>query len=69
MLGCIEEGIFYAEFMRKVVGEEVRAACVALRGTMRTKHCLEFFTITTSNFGIDVSTDDEIGIFWDLLEK
>ena len=69
MLGCIEEGIFYAEFMRKVEGEEVGAACVASRATMRTKHCLEFFTIATSDFGIDVSTDDEVGIFWDLLEE
>ncbi len=69
MLGCIEEGIFYAEFMRMVEGEEVGATCVASRGTMRTEHCLEFFTIATSNFGIDVSTDDEVGIFWDLLEE
>ena len=36
---------------------------------MRTKHCLEFFTIATFDFGIDVSTNDEVGIFWDLLEE
>ncbi len=41
---------------------------VAARGAMRTKNCLEAFTILLSNFGIDVSANDELGVFWYLLK-
>ncbi len=64
----IEKGIFNAEFMREVEGEKVGSPCVALGGTMRAKDCFEFFTVASSNFGIDVSTNDQLGSFWDSLK-
>ncbi len=57
------------EFMGEVEGEESGAMGVAARGDMKTKNCLEFFTVSLSDFGIDVSTNDEVGVFWDFLEN
>ncbi len=34
------------EFMGEVEGEEIGAMRVAARGAMRTKNCLEFFTVS-----------------------
>ncbi len=59
----IKEGILNMEFMREVEGEEIGSMRVAARVAMRTKNCLEVFTILLSNFGIDVSTNDELGVF------
>ncbi len=65
---CIKEGILNTEFMREVEGEEIGSTRFAARGAMRTKNCLEVFTILSSNFGIDVSANDELGVFWYLLK-
>ena len=54
--------------MGKVEGEKIGTMRVALGRTMETKHCFKFFTIPTANFGIDVSTNDEAGKLWNLLE-
>jgi hypothetical protein len=35
---------------------------------MRAKDCFEFFTVASSNFGIDVGTNDQLGSFWDSLK-
>jgi hypothetical protein len=59
----IKEGILNMEFMREVEVKEIGPTCVAVRGAMRTKNCLEIFTISLSNFGVDVSTNDELGVF------
>ena len=48
--------------MGEIEGEEVGTTCVATRRATRTKNWLEFFTVLLSNFGIDVSTNDEVGI-------
>ncbi len=64
----IKEGILNTEFMREVEGEEIGSTRVAARGAMRTKNCLEVFTILSSNFGVDVSANDELGVFWYLLK-
>ncbi len=64
----IEKSIFDAEFMGEVEGEKVVSMCVALGGTMRAKDCLEFFTVASSNFGIDVGTNYQLKSFGDLLK-
>jgi hypothetical protein len=64
----IKEGILNTEFMREVEGEEIGSMRVAARGAMRTKNCLEVFTISLSNFGVDVSANDQLGVFWYLLK-
>jgi hypothetical protein len=64
----IKKSIFNAEFVGEVEGEKVGSRCVAWGGTMRAKDCLEFFTVTSSNFGIDVGANDQLGSFWDLLK-
>jgi hypothetical protein len=69
MVWRTKEGIFNTEFMGEVEGEKIGATRVAARGAMRTKNCLEFFTVLLSDFGIDVSTNDEVGVFWDFLEN
>jgi hypothetical protein len=60
----IKEGIVNTEFMGEIEGEEIGSTRVAARGAMRTKDYLEFFTILLSNFGIDISTNDDLGVFW-----
>ncbi len=69
MVWRTKEGIFNTEFMGEVEGEKIGAMRVAARGAMRTKNCLEFFTVLWSDVGIDVSTNDEVGVFWDFLEN
>ena len=64
----IKEGILNTEFMREVEKEEIGSMRVAARGVMRTKNCLEVFTILLSNFGVDVSANDELGGFRYLLK-
>ena len=54
--------------MRKIEGEEVGAVRVTSRGTMGTKYCFKLFTISMTNFGIDVSAYDEVGVPQDILE-
>jgi len=68
MFGCVKEGVFNPELVRKVEGEEVGAACVASGRTMWPKHHLEFFTVSMANFGIDISANDELGFFWDKVQ-
>jgi hypothetical protein len=68
MVWRIKEGILNTEFMGEVEGEEIGSTRVVARGAMRIKDCLEFFTISLPNFGIDISTNDDLGVFWDLLE-
>jgi hypothetical protein len=55
--------------MKKIEGEEVGAMRVTSRGTMGTKYCFKLFTISMTNFGIDVGAYDEIGVPRDLLEN
>jgi hypothetical protein len=64
----IKEGILNTEFMRELEGEEIGSMHVAARGAMWTKNCLEVFTILSSKFGVDVSANDELGVFWYLLK-
>ena len=54
--------------MKQIEGEEVGAARVTLRGTVGTKYCFKLFTISMTNFGIDVSAYDEVGVPRDVLE-
>ncbi len=61
----IKKGIFDVEFVGEVEGEKVGSKCVAWGGTMRAKDCFEFFTVVSSNFCIDVGTNDQLGSFWD----
>jgi hypothetical protein len=63
----IKEGILNAEYMGEGEGEEIGSTPVAARETMRTKDCLEFFTVSSSNFG-NISTNYDLGLIWDLLE-
>ncbi len=63
MVWRIKEGIFNTEFKGEVEGEEIGALHVGARGAMRTKNYFEFFTVLSSNFCIDVSTNDEGGVF------
>jgi hypothetical protein len=62
LVRCIKEGIFNAKFVGEIEGEEVGTMCVAMLRAMRTKNWLEFFTVLLSNFGIDVGTNDEVGM-------
>jgi hypothetical protein len=55
--------------MKKIEGEEVGATRVTSRGTMGTKYCFKLFTISMTNFGIDVSAYDEVGVPRDILEN
>ena len=66
---CIKEGIFNVEFVGEIEGEEVGTTCVATLQAIRTKNWPEFFTVLSSNFGIDVGTNDEVGILWDFGEN
>ena len=63
MIGCIEKSILYSKFVRKVKIEEIGAACVAYGRAMRSKHSFEFFTVSFANFHIDISTDNDLGVF------
>lgn len=60
---CIKEGILNAYFMGEIEGEEVGTTRVTLGRTMGTKHRFEFLTIVAANFGVNVGTHDEMGIF------
>ncbi len=64
----IKKGIFDAEFIGEVDGEKVGSTCVASGGTMRAKDCFEFFIVASSNFGIDVGANYQLGSFWDSLK-
>jgi hypothetical protein len=64
----IEKGIFDAKFVGEVEGEKVGSTCVESGGTIGAKDCFEFFTVVSSNFGIDVGINDQLGSFWDSLK-
>jgi hypothetical protein len=66
---CIKEGVFNAKFVGEIEGEEVGTTCVVTRRAMRTKNWLGFFAVLLSDFGIDVSTNDEVRILWDFVEN
>ena len=55
--------------MREIEGEKVPSTSVVLRRTIRTKYRFVFFTIPMTYFGVDIGTDDEVGVPWDLLEN
>jgi hypothetical protein len=35
---------------------------------MRSKHSFEFFTVSFTNFCIDISSDNDLGVFGDKLQ-
>ncbi len=54
--------------MREIKGEKVASTSIASRRAVGSKYCFVFFTIPTTYFGVDISTDYEIGVPWDCLE-
>ena len=68
VVGCIEERIFNTKFMRKEEVEEIGATCVLSLGSVWTEYCFEFITVAMPNLGVNVSSDDEVGSFWDFVQ-
>ena len=54
--------------MREIEGEKVASTSIASGRSMGTKYCFVFFTIPMTYFGVDIGTDDEVGVPWDFLE-
>ena len=56
--------------MKEIKREKIGSALVAAWRSMGAKYCMIFNVVAScSNLCIDVSTDDDFQIFWDLLEN
>ena len=64
-----KKGILYSEFMGKIERQKIRATCVTSVRSMGSEDSFEFLAIAFADFGIDIRPNDDLGVFWNKLQK